>query len=233
MTRDVQVDVAILGGGVIGLSLARELVDRQQQVVIIDQQEFGRESSWAGAGILAPPARLGTLSAYDRLRLESYDRFALLADMLLRETGIDVGYRKTGGVERYVDAGSLNHEQSLWREFGIRFNDCGAEAITHLSANATSSLLIEFPDMCQVRNPRLMQALIQHVSKHATLWPNHPVTEINPEQTGVSLSLHNAEGQIVRCRCKHLVVAAGAWSGELLARHELANIKFPVTTDSR
>ena len=50
-------DCLILGGGVVGLSIAYELAGHGVQVQVIDQSQLGQEASWAGAGIL-PPANL-------------------------------------------------------------------------------------------------------------------------------------------------------------------------------
>ncbi len=51
-------DVLIVGGGVIGLSLAYELAGKGAEVRVIDAAQPGREASWAGAGILPPAAPL-------------------------------------------------------------------------------------------------------------------------------------------------------------------------------
>ncbi|HEV3092745.1 MAG TPA: glycine oxidase ThiO [Candidatus Cybelea sp.] len=47
-------DVAICGGGLIGLSLAFELAERGATVRVFERGEPGRAASWAGAGLLAP-----------------------------------------------------------------------------------------------------------------------------------------------------------------------------------
>lgn len=47
-------DVVIVGGGVIGLSLAWQLAGQGRDVTVLDKQQTGREASWAGAGILPP-----------------------------------------------------------------------------------------------------------------------------------------------------------------------------------
>src|SRR5436305_372895 len=47
-------DVAVVGGGVAGLSAARELARRGMSVVIIESAEPGAEASGAAAGMLAP-----------------------------------------------------------------------------------------------------------------------------------------------------------------------------------
>ncbi len=50
-------DALLVGGGIIGLSLAYELAGRGLKVRLLDRAEPGREASWAGAGILPPAAR--------------------------------------------------------------------------------------------------------------------------------------------------------------------------------
>jgi glycine oxidase len=47
-------DVAIIGGGVIGASIAFELAGEKLRVVVLDRQQPGREASWAAAGMLSP-----------------------------------------------------------------------------------------------------------------------------------------------------------------------------------
>ena len=46
--------VVVVGGGVIGLLTAYNLAASVGQVVVCDQGEVGRESSWAGGGIVSP-----------------------------------------------------------------------------------------------------------------------------------------------------------------------------------
>jgi glycine oxidase len=47
-------DVAIIGGGVIGASIAFELAGEKLRVAVFDRQQPGREASWAAAGMLSP-----------------------------------------------------------------------------------------------------------------------------------------------------------------------------------
>ncbi|MGB7023405.1 MAG: FAD-dependent oxidoreductase, partial [Candidatus Acidiferrales bacterium] len=44
----------VVGGGIIGVSLAFELRRRGQSVLVLDRQEPGREASWAAAGTISP-----------------------------------------------------------------------------------------------------------------------------------------------------------------------------------
>jgi len=50
----IHTDILILGGGISGLLTARELCLAGLKVVILDKSQLGRESSWAGGGILLP-----------------------------------------------------------------------------------------------------------------------------------------------------------------------------------
>src|SRR5262245_55721593 len=92
-------DVLIIGGGGIGLSTALALARDGARVALLDRQDFGRESSWAGAGIISPgnPDRAAT--PYDRLRAISSVTYPSLTAELRESTDIDPGYRCTGGLE--------------------------------------------------------------------------------------------------------------------------------------
>ncbi|MFZ3217658.1 MAG: glycine oxidase ThiO [Candidatus Acidiferrales bacterium] len=47
-------DVIVVGGGVIGGSIAFELASEKLRVALLDRQDPGREASWAAAGMLSP-----------------------------------------------------------------------------------------------------------------------------------------------------------------------------------
>src|SRR5438874_8285353 len=109
-------DVLIIGGGVIGLTTAYALARDGLRVTLLDRQDFGCESSWAGAGIISPgnPERAAT--AYDKLRAISSVAYPSLAAELRERTGIDPGYRCSGGLE-FEDA-DAEGDSSQWTEEG-------------------------------------------------------------------------------------------------------------------
>ena len=73
-------DVLILGGGVIGLTTAYFLSRGGARVDIVDRGDFGRETSWAGAGILSPTAALARArSPHDLLAAHSARLFPQLS----------------------------------------------------------------------------------------------------------------------------------------------------------
>src|SRR5438045_9409859 len=114
-------DVIIIGGGVIGLSLACELAGEGARVAVYDQGPLGQESSWAGAGILPPGNPELAESPEARLRAASHVLWPRWSALLWEETGIDNGYRRCGGLEVCCDGSphALDEEIETWRREGV------------------------------------------------------------------------------------------------------------------
>lgn len=157
-------DCLIVGGGVIGLSLAYELAASGRSVHVIDRGQPGQESSWAGAGILPPCLVHEQATAYERLAALSYELHPQWAMQLREETGIDNGYRRCGGVYLARDAADgteLTEAANEWRRRGLRVEDVSGprlQAIEPALAPAARAFLL--PDEAQLRNPRHLKALL-------------------------------------------------------------------------
>ena len=68
-------ETIIIGGGIIGLSIAWNLSRHGGKVTLLERDRVGRATSWAGAGIL-PPANLAKASdPMDQLRGYSHELF--------------------------------------------------------------------------------------------------------------------------------------------------------------
>jgi glycine oxidase len=72
-----QLDVAIAGGGIIGLATALDLASAGQRVVVFERGHAMRESSWAAAGMLAAndPENPAVLRPLSQLSLSLYPEF--------------------------------------------------------------------------------------------------------------------------------------------------------------
>src|SRR5437879_13910945 len=94
-------DVVIVGGGVIGLTIARALAKRgARDVVLIEKEHPGLEASWAAGGILGPQAEADEIDDLFQLGCASRDLYPAFADSLKEETGMDVELDKTGTLYR-------------------------------------------------------------------------------------------------------------------------------------
>jgi glycine oxidase len=213
-------DVVILGGGVIGLSIAYSLARERIACAVLDRRELGREASWAGAGLIPPPAenRSRSLNPSVVLRSWSAELFPQWSAALQEETGIDNGYRKSGGVDV---AAAEAEEQALrlaagrWRAEGIVHERLAADDLLRVEPTLNPQIRLGYflPDRAQVRSPRHLRALAAAAAcRGARLEPWHAVDRLQTQGDRVTAVWSGG-----RClSCGWAILAAGAWSGQLL-----------------
>ncbi|MBX5446466.1 FAD-dependent oxidoreductase, partial [Sphaerobacter sp.] len=92
------VEVAIVGGGIIGCAIAYELARKGHRVAVVERGAIGGEASGASAGIIAPPSNKDTPAVRVELTARSLSAYPWLVAALQDETGLDVGYRQWGAL---------------------------------------------------------------------------------------------------------------------------------------
>jgi glycine oxidase len=200
------VDVAVIGAGVIGLMTAIELADAGLQVALFDQQRLGRESSWAGGGILAPLHPWLHPPALHQLHQHSLQLYPQWIDRLITQTQIDPEHYACGMtvLQHGEQAVHLRNwiTQSGWQHHW-------QDDVLHL------------PDHANICNPQLLKGLRQLVSQQPLITVHEYAEVLNIESAAVI----TAQQKIA---CQHQVVAAGAWSGVLAQRLGFSLDVFPV-----
>jgi glycine oxidase len=206
-------DVAIVGGGVIGLTAAWFLAKEGLRIVLLDQGDLGAESSWAGAGILPPSSWEHAETPFDRLRAYGRQHFAAISQELLEQTGIDNGFRVCGGIEFLRGAGEALEEE--WGGPGVERRPLSGDVALQLEPALAPNLgdAIHLPSLAQLRNPRHLQALeaVCRATGRIELRPRTMVRRLDQEEEGVTLRL---EGDVLHA--DRVILAAGAWTGEFL-----------------
>jgi glycine oxidase len=207
-------DLAVIGGGIIGLTSAYYLAKAGLSVEVLDRGDLGKEASWAGAGILPPgnPDRAAT--PIDKLRAIGSARFNAFSDELRELTGIDNGYLRCGGIEflQPRDTDVL----TLWEDEGFPFDRLNRTDL-HLVEPSLGRIAGEpywLPTCAQVRNPRHLRALIAACERVGVrLRPHTPVLKwATAGQRVVSARTDTDETVTAR----RFLLASGAWSEELL-----------------
>lgn len=218
-------DVIVIGGGVIGLSIAWELAGQGASVRLLEQGQFGQEASWAGAGMLPPGNPELARSPEARLRAESHALWPDWTERLRAETGIDNGYARCGGIEVRLNGSSteLNAEVAAWRSEGVLVEtpnlDEFGQRFPALHPHVSSGYVL--PELGQVRNPRHLKALVSAcAARGVDLRAGCPVVGFDHSANRIAAARTPAEEH----RAAEFVVAGGAWSRELLrqAGHDIS-----------
>lgn len=210
--------ILIVGGGIIGLTTALELVGPGVDITIIDQSEIGREASWAAGGILSPLHPWHAHPGVNVLSHWSQAAYPELVERLHRDTGVDC--------ER-VERGMLicdSEELSEALQWGAEFNR-PVELLSPKQAKELEPQLTEqaadalwFPNIAQLRNPRLIKALTLELERKGVRFESaNPATsfEFNcGRAVGIQTKFGYREADIV-------VVATGAWTGSLMMQTAL------------
>ena len=215
-----QLDVAVIGGGAIGLAVAWRAAQRGQDVAVLDRPDEAGVASQAAAGMLAPvtEAEFGPHGAtLLELGLEGARRWPAFAAELSAETGLDAGLRETGTL---VVARDRDEAEALDREYAFRTSRglriarlLPSEARRRESALApTIRLALEAPDDHSVDPRRLSSALTAALDARGVSIRRAAVARLT-ESAGRITGLELEDGE--RLAAAHVVVAAGAWSAQL------------------
>ncbi len=217
-----QMDLAVLGGGAVGLSIAYEAANRGKSVVLIDRAVGILKASWAGAGILTPANRKTAVEPLEQLRALSNERHESLAKELLQLTGIDNEHTRCGALiaaRSSGDLASLVGSELQWKQEEIEFEVCDVEKIQRIMNGYAVNLntqaakrWVHLPDERRIRNSRHLKALRDGCRRHGV--------EI-VETTDCPRLKHHANRiteiitEIGAIDVQNVCVAAGSWTSEL------------------
>ena len=213
----------IVGGGVVGLSIAYETASRGHEVVLIEKDKFGRKASWAGAGILMPVNRQTAIHPMEHLEAIGHETHRQWSEQLLKQTGIDNGFRDCGGL--YIartsgEAAALTGLLLEWEERKIEFQELDSsefsDRFNHLVDSVTTSSAFKAvwaPGESQFTNPRHIEALVAACRKLGVTMK---------EECG-SASVNVSDGKIASVAAgpeewvgDNYFFAAGPWTQELV-----------------
>jgi glycine oxidase len=212
------VKVAVVGGGIIGCAAAWELAKTGCAVTLFERGTPGAEASGAAAGLLAP---LGdsTDSTFARLALASWRLYPALTEELRELTGIDVEYVTRGTIYPLFDADDVRDAEArvanrVEPEYGIEVWDTADVRVREpaLSGDVRGAMFVDADHW--VNNQRLVIAYAQAAVGAGV------VLRAGTAVTRVAVEMGHARGVVADgelWEADAVVLAAGAWTGELIA----------------
>lgn len=222
-------EVVVIGGGVIGLTIARALALRGvSDVLLLDRASLGAESSYAAGGMLAPQAEADRADEFFEMACQSRDLYPAFAAALLDEIGTDIELDTTGTL--YLALTEKDEEEiekrCEWQtRAGLPVEKLPAEDALRLEPGITETVrgALHFPLDIQVENRRLLTALIAANEKLGV----RLITGTNVESVRIQrdrvTGVETGRGFV---STRRVVVASGAWT-TMISASENSNQRLP------
>lgn len=185
-------DVTVIGGGIIGCTIAWRLAQRGARVTILEAGRLGAQASWAGAGMLAPGGEVTGDSPWALRSVESLKMYPAFVRELEEASGVPIDFRACGAFElAYTDyeLRDLNQKAQRQEALGIRSESAGPQGEGQTGARY-------YPDDAIVDPRDILKAVegILRTSANVTIREHTPAVDMPP---GL------------------VVLAAGAWTSAL------------------
>jgi glycine oxidase len=208
----------LIGGGIIGLSLAYELSRRGLTVTVIEQGEWGGQASSAAAGMLAPLKEFQTVGPLLDLGMESLRLYPQWVAELEAATGGDVQLCLDG-----LLTVAMNDEEAeaLWAKYcwqkaagyHVRWLTGGEVLEVEPLLTAKAVAAIHSPQEGHINNRLLLGALVTACKKQGVKLVSGCVVTGLVQQAG---SVTGAETTAGTFHADHTVITSGAWAGIML-----------------
>jgi glycine oxidase len=220
-------DVIVIGGGLIGSSIALRLAQAKLQVLVFDRGEPGAEASSAAAGMIAPQGESAEPDAFFALCAASH---ALVPDFVaeIEElSGQEVDFRREGSLLVAVQEKQVAElEKLFWTQTraGLPLERLSPAGLQHRMPGLSSKirLALGVSEDYWVDNEKLTRAVIEAARRLGVRFCAHcPVEDLSVHENRVEAiragSGHpGGEATLFSAEC--FVLAAGCWSGGLAAQ---------------
>ena len=212
-----RVDVAVVGGGIIGLAVAEELCARGRSVVVLDDGDRAGISTHAAAGMLAPAAEADVeLPGLCELRRFSHSLYPEFVARVERRSGIECGFRQDGTLLVALDrdhAAEVERMRDIMGSQGFATRPLAPAEVLELEPALSPRVVggVLLPQDYNVDQRRLLQALRLAVeAERGTVIRDARVERITA--AGSVEGRRGPEGASFALTAAHVVVACGSWT---------------------
>lgn len=210
-------DVAIVGGGIIGTSIAFELASADLRVVVLDRQEPGLESSWAAAGMLSPGPDAPSALPLVPLAKDSLRRYPDFVASIEKASGKSTGFARPGTLEIFTGQNAEQNRNAMlaqYRALDLPIESLALDAARKLEPSLghevhTAALLAQEATI----EPRALIAAVIDACKNSgiTFEGGHEVTAFLRDGNRCTGVLTGGD----KFTARFVVLAAGSFCGTL------------------
>lgn len=211
-------DVVIVGGGVIGCSIAYHLRQAGAKVIVVEREEVAAGASSAAAGLLAPLGEISGLGAFTDLLLASWSLYPELIPALEEASGVRVEYHRPGSLHTITDIADttyLREQMATWESLGLQVTWLEGDEARALEPFLEPGVVaaIYAPKDGSIKPAAMTRAYAEAARRQGALFYEH--SEIVGIQRNASrvTGVQTALGETITCN--HLVIAAGAWAARI------------------
>ncbi|MBI4323052.1 MAG: glycine oxidase ThiO [Candidatus Omnitrophica bacterium] len=207
-------DVAVLGGGIIGASLAEELTRRGGRVCLIERNTIGCEASNAAAGILSAQSDLEQPDAFFEFCQASMQLYPTWVAHLERVARRPIGYHVDGILHLALTPSGVRQMEvrRRWqRRLGYRVERWSAQEVRRREPNVGNQVKAGFffPDEAQLDNVALMEALAVACRRAGVaVWEQTMVRRLLVRR-GMAAGVQTSRGA---CQADVVVNCLGSWA---------------------
>jgi glycine oxidase len=223
-------DVAIIGGGINGASIAYQLSKIGRKVIIIEKNQLACQASSAAAGMLAAQAELEQDGPLFQMALKSQKMFSNLSCELFECSGVDIEYVNKGMLkiaESEEIALEVKKQVTFQRNWDPAIKWLDTKELREMEPSLSPSLAggMYLPNDGHVQPAKLTQAFAKAaVNFGAEIRQNTEVLSFKFENSQVK-GVITTNGIV---NCDQVVVATGAWSAKLMLESGIDIRVYPV-----
>ncbi|TYR79033.1 glycine oxidase ThiO [Priestia megaterium] len=222
-------DMLIVGGGVIGLSIAYQLSKLGSSVAVFERNRLGCEASSAAAGILGAQAEIDEEGPLLDLAIQSRSMFPSIVEELKEKTNIDVELIKEGLLKVATteeEAQVLQRKASCHQRWDENVKWLEAKEAQAIEKGLADNIhgAISIPGDGQLAPEKLTQAFAQGALYHHTkIYEYCNVYSLITEKNKVK-GIHTSSGTFYGGA---VILTTGSWGKELLPNADHLEV-FPV-----
>ncbi|WP_323703882.1 glycine oxidase ThiO [Mammaliicoccus sp. Dog046] len=217
-------DVLIVGSGVIGMSIARDLHEHDDlSIAVIDRDVPGLHASYKAGGMLGAQNEFTENTDLFQLALQSRRKFKTLSHELYEETGIDIHYQSEGLIKMAAAQDDTDNLNMQWNFLNTHDKDVvrlDKQSLAQLSnSNITyHNHAIYIPRDGQINASQYTKALLKSIEQKDI--HRFYQTEVSSlERVQDIYRVQTSKGTLT---AKKVIVAAGAWSDQLLQDYNIS-----------